>query len=620
MSEDRPHVRPSGPGSAPWDRPWAVSPPTQPPTNQGRAARGDDAGTAVSVAELLRRAGHRVGTARRHAEAEAEPEGKAEGEADTVVLPVVPAPEHAPLGAPPREAPTAGPGEKVPQTRLQTKKTRRRRRVALAGRFAVALVALLVLGVTGTAWGALHYVDSKVRTVQALDPVSPAIQQPEKQLGDENFLLVGSDSRAGASGKIGAGTESDVGGARSDTTMLAHIPADRSRIVVVSFPRDLQVDIPACQAWDNDTATYTKETFVPQQGVKLNQAYFEGGPRCTTKVVQQLSGLNVNHFLGVDFSGFEAMVNAVDGVQVCSPTPIQDTTLGTVLAKSGPQTLNGAQALNYVRARHVIGDPTSDYGRIQRQQRFLSSLLRAALSSDTLLNIGRLKGLVDAVTASTFGERVGPKDLLGLAQSLQSLQAGRVTFITAPTTGEANSAGNEVLRPDANAALFQAIRDGAPLPGEKKETTAAAPTTTVPPPPPVTAVDPATIALQVLNDTDVAGLAGDVAGALVPFGFTAAPGNATDAVTGVQVRYSAGQEAAAATVASAVPGARLTPTPGLGAGVQLVLGTDVRGTLVAPTAVGLAVPSNLAPSTAPPRPAPLPDNLTVVNGGDTTCS
>lgn len=580
----------------------------------------------MSVAELLRRAGHR-GTARRHAE----PDDPV-AEADTTVLPVVPTQEHAPLGAqstaPPlpvrsredaADPPPTDPGERAPQTRLQTKKTRRRRRAAIAGRFAVGLVALLVLGVTGSAWGALHYVDSKVRTVQALDPVSPATQQPEKQLGDENFLLVGSDSRAGASGKIGAGTESQVGGARSDTTMLAHIPADRSRIVIVSFPRDLQVDIPACQAWDNDTATYTKENFVPQQGVKLNQAYFEGGPKCITKVVQQLSGINVNHFLGVDFSGFEAMVNAVGGVQVCSPTPIQDGILGTVLAKPGPQTLNGAQALNYVRARHVIGDPTSDYGRIQRQQRFLSSLLRASLSSDTLLNIGRLKGLVDAVTSATFGDNVGPKDLLGLAQSLQSLQAGRVTFITAPTTGEANPAGNEVLRPEANTALFQAIRDGAPLPGEKKDTTAPAPTTTTPPPPVLTAVDPATVTLQVLNDTEVAGLAGDVTGALAPLGFTATPGNAAEAITGVQVRYSAGQEAAAATVASAVPGATLTPTAGLGAVVQLVLGTDVRGTLGPPAAVGAPLSTSLLPSAAPPVPAPLPDNLTVVNGGDTTC-
>ena len=658
MSEDEPTRPPDRPrrddsrASAPWERPWAVTPPTPPPaeTTPGPGPVGDTGGDTprrsldaehdgqVSVAELLRRVGHRAGARRRrHAQEPAQDD-------DTTVLPAV-VDEHAPLGGtppapvvrtprpPPRvaELPRPAPGRAdagadagtdAAPTRLQAKKSRRQRRAALAGKAAVALVAVLVLAVTGAAWSVLRYVDANVQTVQALDPGSAAVQEPEKQLGDENFLLVGSDSRAGASGAVGAGTESQVSGARSDTTMVAHIPADRSRVVIVSFPRDLQVDLPPCDRWNNDTASYTSEVVPPQQGVKLNEAYFEGGPKCITKMVQQLSGLNINHFLGVDFAGFQSMVDAVGGVQVCTEEPLRDTTLGTVLAQAGTQTIDGQQALNYVRARHVVGDPTSDYGRIKRQQRFLASLLRASASTGTLLNPVKLKGLIDAVTRSTFGEGIGVADLLTLGRSLQGVPPGRVTFVTAPTTGEANPAGNEVLLDAANAALFQTIRAGLPLPGE---TAAPAPTTTAAPttpaaPPALAALAPADVSFVVRNASSTKGLAAAVAAELATHGFrTTSTGSTASAGAGTTVRYSPGAEAAAGTLASALPGATLEATPGLGATVELVLGSDVRGTTTAPTPTGSPLPPGLTPTT-PTTSAPLPGNLAVVNGGDVTCT
>lgn len=674
-------------GPAPWERSRAVSPvptpePPEPiaggPTSEEPVSgletprRGLDAAddNQVSVAELLRRIGHRTGSRRRrHAEAAAPgttgstaesvvaaltsqlngPAGplrdrpRARPDDDTVVLPAVVDADHAPLGGPSpqpmiRSAPQTprttqrtrpdpepaeparvdGAGGAVP-TRLQAKKSRRQRRAGLAGKAAVALVAILVFAVTGTAWSALRYVDAKQQTVQALDKGSAAIVEPEKQLGDENFLLIGSDSRAGASGGVGAGTESQVAGARSDTAILAHIPADRSRVVLVSFPRDLQVDLPACDRWDNDAAAYTSEVVGAQSGVKLNTAYFEGGPRCITKVVQQLSGLNVNHFLGVDFAGFQSMVDAVGGVQVCTEKPLTDTVLGTVLARAGTQTIDGKQSLSYVRARHVVGDPTSDYGRIQRQQRFLSSLLRASLSSNTLLNVGKLNSLVNAVTASTFGENVGVQQLIEIAQSMPTLDAGRVTFITAPTTGEANSAGNEVLLDGANAALFQAIRAGQPLPGEAAAATPSTPSTSALPPA-LRALAPSAVSFVVRNATTTKGLASQVAAELSGYGFRA---NGTDnfpgSVPGTVVRYSAGAEAAAATLASSLPGATLEATTGLGTTVELVLGTSVLGATTPPTAAGSPLPATGA-GAAPTTSAPLPSRLEVVNGGDATCT
>ncbi|MGP4016842.1 LCP family glycopolymer transferase [Saccharopolyspora sp. 5N708] len=347
------------------------------------------------------------------------------------------------------------------QSRMEWKKKQRKRRTNLIV-MAVAMAASLTVFLTlGIAWGATTFWSPP--SIAALDPNSAAIKDVAKQTGDQNFLLVGSDTRAGATAADGVGSESDEPGARSDTTIIAHIPADRSRVILVSFPRDLQVDIPACERWDSVTGKYTGEQIPARRDVKLNEAYSVGGPLCTTKVIQQISGLRVDSFLGIDFQGFKSMVDAVQGVEVCSEKPIIDTMLGTVLPTAGKQTLNGEQALSYVRARHVVDDVTSDYGRMHRQQLFLSALLRKAMSSQVLLDPGKLSSFVKAISANTFGENIGVDRLMDLGQQLQGLEANRVTFVTVPTTGYSNDDGNEVLRDEDTKALFQAIIDGAPV-------------------------------------------------------------------------------------------------------------------------------------------------------------
>lgn len=354
-------------------------------------------------------------------------------------------------------------------SRMEWKKKQRKRRTQILV-MALALAASLTVFVTmGLAWSAKSWVDGKMRPVLALDPDSEHIKDAGKQAGDQNFLLIGSDTRAGATPSDGVGTAEDEPGARADTTMVAHIPADRSRVVIVSFPRDLQVDLPACEAWDPETGQYTGEVLPPRQGARLNEAFAVGGPLCTTKVIQQISGLNITSFLGVDFQGFKSMVDALHGVEICTTTPIIDRSLGTILPEAGRYNLTGQQALSYVRARKVVGDPTSDYGRIQRQQLFLSAMLRKALSSQVLLDPGKLNDFVNAVSANTFGQNISSDKLLELGQSLQNLDAGNVTFITVPTTGYANEAGMEVLLEDETKALFQAIIDGTPISGQTAE-------------------------------------------------------------------------------------------------------------------------------------------------------
>ncbi|MFD2492072.1 LCP family protein [Amycolatopsis jiangsuensis] len=357
--------------------------------------------------------------------------------------------------------------EDPPQTRLQEKKQRHTERSIRIGRIALIVVAALIFLGTGIAWGAVNWFDAKFTEVSALDENSADIQNADAQANDENFLMVGSDTRDGASAEEGAGTSESTPGARSDTIMVAHVPADRKRVVVVSFPRDLEIDRPACNRWDPKKSATTDDISPEQKIAKLNTAYAVGGPQCVTKVIQKITGLRINHFIGIDFNGFKGMVDAVHGVTVHNEQPIDDTTLGKVLMETGDVTISGDQALSYVRARHVKGDPTSDYGRIKRQQEFIGALLKKVMSSDVVLDPGKLSGFITAFARATFGDNLGVQQMMTLAQSMRGLDPGRITFTTVPTVGLPNKRGNEVLVESNTEKLFDALRDNTPLPSDK---------------------------------------------------------------------------------------------------------------------------------------------------------
>jgi LCP family protein required for cell wall assembly len=501
-----------------------------------------------------------------------------------------------------------------------TKKGRKKKRKKLRGRNAgkafVVIVAGTVFVSTAAAWGFKSYVEAGAQTVDALDPDSKAIQDAAAQAGDENFLLVGSDTRAGASAEDGVGDEKTVEGARSDTVMIAHIPKNRERVVVVSFPRDLEVNRPACEGWNAKTGELTGEQHPAEEQVKLNTAYQVGGPKCVTKMVQQLSGLAINHFVGIDFHGFKDMVDAVQGVEVCVEQPMKDDVLGTVVPQAGKNVkLTGDQALNFVRARHVQGDVTSDYGRITRQQRFLSSLLRKAMSTEVLLDPGKLTDFVDAFSNATFGDNIGVDQLFTLGRSMQGVEAGRVTFITVPTVGEANERGNEELRVEDNQALFEAIRQDTPLPGEtpvKKPADDASKKpqqSTLAQDQPQGPVDPKSIKIQVLNGGNpTGGIAGDTADALAGYGFQimrvdSAP---EDIDKPAIIKYSKERVAEAQTVQAAVPGSVLQEDPSMAGAIMLVVGPGFDGEVVSPNGGG--------------KTAEVPENLSTVNAGDVSCA
>ena len=498
----------------------------------------------------------------------------------------------------------------------KAKRKRRWRKGKNAGKaFAIFFAGLIFLS-SAVGWGFLSYIESSSQQVDALDPDSDAIKDAAAQLGDENFLLVGSDTRAGATAEDGVGDADTIVGARSDTVMVAHVPKNRERVVVVSFPRDLEVTRPACEGWDPKTGNYTGEQHPEAERVKLNTAYQVGGPKCVTKLVQNLSGLAINHFVGIDFHGFKDMVDAVQGVEVCVERPMKDTVLGMVVPEAGKNVkLTGDQALNFVRARHVIGDKTSDYGRIIRQQRFLSSLLRKAMSSEVLLNPGKLTKFVDAFSGATFGDNIGVEQLFTLGQSMQGVEAGKVTFITIPTVGIANERNNEDLRVDDSNALFEAIRQDVPLPGEvttqddasKKGQTDAQRSGLMQAQPQDQPVDPTGIKLQVLNGgNETGGIAGDTADQLADLGFEILRvDSAPEPTDKTVIKYSKSHEAQAQAVQAAVPGATLVEDPSMAGAIILVIGPDFDGKVVAPGGGA---------------PVDVPDNLSTVNAGDVSCA
>lgn len=521
-------------------------------------------------------------------------------------------------------------------------------------RIVITLVSVLALVGTGVVWSYLRVTDSNYTRISALDENSTDVRDPAGQYGDENYLIVGTDTRAGANADVGAGTSDQVEGARSDTIILVNIPASRERVVAVSFPRDLNIDRPACAQWDNGAAEYADHVDPPAEDVKLNSAYAFGGPRCLVKVIQKLSGLKVNHFIGMDFAGFESMVDTVGGVEVCTTRPLVDRQLGTIIPTAGTHTISGEKALEYVRARKVPAEGNGDYGRIRRQQEFLSSLLRKALSNNVLLDPGKLNTFINEFTQASFGDNLNTKSLITLARSLQNVDADQVTFLTVPTAGT-DPWGNETPRLADIRNLFDAIIDDQPLPGEgdsadtdtdtdtdadsdgsgsqsesgtgdggasagsRASGASAGDASAGTSAPPVHAVAPGSVSVAVKNASTVDGFAHSTAQELSAQGFGIySIGNRTAPVSTTVIEFSGDHEAEAATVASAYPDAKLQRTTGLGSVVEVLLSDDSQRTPGPPATAGSVLTPILAADSN--EEGSVPQDISTVNAGDSSCA
>jgi LCP family protein required for cell wall assembly len=524
------------------------------------------------------------------------------------------------------------------------KRRRRRGAMLLAGRMSVATIAAAALATTGGAYQWSTAKNHRMNTVSALDPGSRDIVDPNAQFGDEDFLIVGMDSRAGANANMGAGDTSDAGGARSDTIMLVNIPANRKRVVAVSFPRDLAITPIQCEAWNPDTGEYgpiydsdakkwgPKNVFTE---TKLNSTFSFGGPKCLVKEIQKLSGLSINRFIAVDFVGFAKMVDALGGVEVCSTTPLKDYELGTVLAHSGRQLIDSKTALNYVRARNITTENNGDYGRIKRQQLFLSSLLRSLISKETFFSLSKLNSVVNMFVSNSYVDNVKTKDLVQLGQSVQGMNAGHVSFVTVPT-GVTDENGDEPPRTADMRALFSAIIDDEALPGENNMNVTSTPPTKSsssnapessqssraadPHPEQVQEMTtaPQDVTVQVSNSTAKTGLATAASSQLKRHGFRVkSPDDYPNPLKTTKVLFSPGNEQAAATVAASFANSKVERITGTGHVVQVVLGSDFTSVGNPPPA-GSSISLQIDRSASSP-PTKLPDDLTVTNAADTSC-
>ena len=521
-------------------------------------------------------------------------------DADVVQTTVLPKTSVRPRPARLVEKPDVEPDDDEPAP----KRRRRHGAMLVAGRLVVATIAAAALAMTGGAWQWSTSKNHRMNTVSALDLGSRDIVDPNAQFGDEDFLVVGMDSRAGANGEMGAGGTEDAGGARSDTIMLVNIPANRKRVVAVSFPRDLAITPIQCEAWNPDTGEYgplydsdTKK-WGPRNvytETKLNSTFSFGGPKCLVKEIQKLSGLSINRFIAVDFAGFAKMVDALGGVEVCSTTPLKDYELGTVLAHSGRQLIDSKTALNYVRARNVTTENNGDYGRIKRQQLFLSSLLRSLISKETFFSLSKLNSVVNMFVSNSYVDNVKTKDLVQLGQSVQGMNAGHVSFVTVPT-GITDENGDEPPRTADMRALFSAIIDDEGLPGENNmNATSAPPTKSLsskapqssqtsqpsqaadPHPENVQAMTtaPQDVTVQVSNSTAKSGLAATASSQLKRHGFRVkSPDDYPNPLKTTKVLFSPGNEQAAATVAASFANSKVERITGTGHVVQVVLGSD----------------------------------------------
>ncbi|MFF3752870.1 LCP family protein [Streptomyces sp. NPDC002018] len=316
--------------------------------------------------------------------------------------------------------------------------------------------SVVVLAAAGAGWWFYTKLDGNITT----DTTAAAeLRTYEKErptpivLDAKNILLVGSDSRSGkGNDKYG---RDDSGSQRSDTTMLLHLAADRQSATAVSIPRDLMVDIPSCRKQDGTRST--------PQFAQFNWAFQFGGAACTIRTVEKLTGVRVDHHMVVDFSGFKGIVDAVDGVEVCLKEPVEDIQAQLRLP-AGTQTLDGEQALGFVRARHGIGDG-SDTQRMERQQRFLGALFKKVRSNGVLLNPTRLYPVLDAATKAitTDPGLDSLTDLYELARSMQSVPVDKVQFMTVPRQQyRADRNRDELVQPDAQR-LFERLRDDEPV-------------------------------------------------------------------------------------------------------------------------------------------------------------
>ncbi|MFF0783114.1 LCP family protein [Streptomyces sp. NPDC003720] len=364
--------------------------------------------------------------------------------------------------------PEPGITEPVP-TGPQNRRGGRRRKAATPGKRRKALLVtawaaagVVVLGGTG-----LGYVYFKLNgNLKSVD-INQALgdERPTKvDNGSENILVLGSDTRSGKNRKLGGGT--DDGSARSDTAMIVHVYKGHKKASVVSVPRDTLIDRPAC----TDTGGGSHPA---ASGVMFNSAYSTGGAACAVKTVESLSGIRMDHYLEVDFAGFQRLIDDLGGVPVTTTKSIADPQSHLHL-KAGTHTLDGERALALVRTRHGVGDG-SDLGRIQLQQAFVKALLDQVEHVGVLSNPKKLYDLADTATkAVTADSDLGSVNALAdFANGLKGIGSSHMRMVTMPVRYDPADPNRVLLQKAKAELIWKALRNDRPIPASATKGTAA---------------------------------------------------------------------------------------------------------------------------------------------------
>jgi LCP family protein required for cell wall assembly len=442
----------------------------------------------------------------------------------------------------------------VRSRRAPRRRRRTRRRVVLG--VGVVAVLLIVAGaaVVGYGWYRWSQVDR-----QDLALAEAGFDRPK------NFLVVGSDDRAvvteadgDADAFLGRGAPVS-GDRRSDTIMIARVDPSAKTVDMLSFPRDLWVPI--------------EPSGDPE---RINTAYAVGGAQNLIDTIKADFGIDIHHYVEIDFSSFKGIVEAVDGVPMYLDTPMRDTSTGLYQYDLGCVTLDGEQALALARSRHLetkdddgdwVTDPTGDIGRVARQQDFLRTVLDRAQSRFGSLDVRAINDLVSS-TADNLSIDSGLElgTLVDLARAFEGFSGDQITTHTVPVVPYMTNGGASVLRLDAVSAdetlnVFRGL--------------------------PVGTVSPSSVTLTVRNGTGAVNQATDVTAQMKGLGYaTTAPGaNMTPTLSRTVVRYAPGYERHADQVARQLAsGADLVADRTLTATSPVVLVTGADFTTVLPEA------------------------------------
>ncbi|SDL19541.1 LCP family protein [Streptomyces indicus] len=365
-----------------------------------------------------------------------------------------------------------GPGDGEPSTRSARRRAARRprsrRRKVL--RWSAVVFAVLILGTAGAGYLYYQHLNDNIQT-KPLPDKNRAPKATPNAAGQTplNILLIGSDDR-NSEENLRLGGHKDSVGAKplADVQMLLHLSADRSNMSVVSMPRDTLLDIPACE--DPDTG----EKFQALTRHPTNESLGRGGPACTVLTWEKLTGIRIDHFMMVDFTGVVSMADAIGGVPVCVDANIHSRTRdgkGSGLKlEEGTTEIKGEQALQWLRTRYGFEDG-SDIARAKAQHMYMNSMVRELKSSARLTNPTEMLNLAEAaIDAIVFDESLNSvQRLASLGGELQKVPTSRINMTTMPF----NYVGVKVEpKPGEAEDLFELVREDVALDGKgakKKE-------------------------------------------------------------------------------------------------------------------------------------------------------